>query len=164
MSRHVLYLLLGSNIQRPLKQLAIARDLLQKHLGKIIKVSSIFKTAAWGAHDQPNFFNQVIKLQSTRKAITILRIVKNIEVLMGRASGPQWGPRIIDIDLLFYGQTKIKSKELILPHPLLESRRFALVPLVEIAPNFRHPITQKSMLYLLNVCPDSLPVKRVKHA
>ena len=159
-SRSVI-LLLGSNLDEPIKQLKIARDLIGTQLAKIKKTSSIYKTAAWGNTDQPDFMNQIIEIISTRSAVKILAIIKNIEKVMGRISSIHWGPRIIDIDILFCGKEKIKSKILTIPHPSIEDRLFTLIPLQELNPGFVHPVNRKTVGEMIASCNDHSAVNKV---
>ncbi|MBP6794037.1 MAG: 2-amino-4-hydroxy-6-hydroxymethyldihydropteridine diphosphokinase [Saprospiraceae bacterium] len=159
-SRSVI-LLLGSNLDEPIKQLKIARDLIGTQLAKIKKTSSIYKTAAWGNTDQPDFMNQIIEIISTRSAVKILAIIKNIEKVMGRISSIHWGPRIIDIDILFCGKEKINSKILTIPHPSIEDRLFTLIPLQELNPGFVHPVNRKTVGEMIASCNDHSAVNKV---
>ena len=154
-------LLLGSNLNEPIKQLKIARDLIGTQLARIKKASSIYKTAAWGNTDQPDFMNQIIEIISSRPAIKILAIIKNIEKIMGRVSSIHWGPRIIDIDILFCGKEKINSKMLTIPHPSIGDRLFTLIPLQELNPRFVHPVSRKSVRELIASCNDHSAVNKV---
>ncbi len=159
-ARRSVYLLLGSNLHRPLRQMAIALQLIESKLSKISRRSAIFRTEPWGDKNQPFFYNQVVRLQSTRLPHEILRILKSIEQEMGRLHIRHWGPRNIDIDILFYGQFNINSSDLTIPHPKIIDRRFVLVPLVDLAPHFIHPTLGKTMRSLLDICKDTSMVTR----
>ncbi|MEP7322904.1 MAG: 2-amino-4-hydroxy-6-hydroxymethyldihydropteridine diphosphokinase [Saprospiraceae bacterium] len=156
-----IYLLLGSNLNRPVKQLEKARQYIELFFGKIEAVSSIYQTAPWGLSNQPAFYNQVIRLYSSIKGIKILQIIQEIERTMGRLPSVKWGPRIIDIDILYIGYQNIKTKRLVVPHPRIHLRRFVLAPLDELIPSFRHPKAGKTIHQLFTTCPDPLIVKKI---
>ena len=162
MSRNSVYILLGSNLEQPIKQLAIAKQLIATHLSKIIKWSSLYRSAAWGNTNQPHFINQIIKIYSQRKALDILKILKRIEEKMGRIRLEKWGTRIIDLDILYYGQDIICQKDLTIPHPHIADRLFTLIPLSEIAPRKKHPVTNLNAMEMIATCKDDLMVKKIK--
>ncbi len=155
-----LYLLLGSNQQQPQKQLLRATKLVGKQIGPIIKCSAVYETAAWGNNNQPNFLNQVLKISTPLAPAKALAIALRIEAEMGRVRTVKNAPRIIDIDILFFDKQIIYTKDLKVPHPLLQDRRFVLVPLNEMSPNLKHPILNKSIHDLLKLCTDPLGVKK----
>lgn len=155
-----LILLLGSNLGESLEVLKNARLRLEYQFGKIEMTSSIYKTQAWGETNQPDFLNQVVVIPYTDTAHQALETVLQIENQMGRVRFKKWGARIIDIDLLYLGNQILHTKELILPHPALQVRRFTLVPLVEILPDFIHPVLHKTHQQLLVECPDLLVVSK----
>lgn len=152
------FLLLGSNLGDSRQQLSAARLRLEQEVGKILKQSGIYKTAAWGKTDQPDFYNQVIELSTTLDAYQVLDKILSIETELGRVREEKWGSRLIDIDILFMGEMCIDSPRLKIPHPGIAERKFTLVPLAEIAPDFQHPILNKKMFTLLRECTDPLPV------
>ena len=156
-----IFLLLGTNLGDRLGNLRIARAEIEAHVGEIVRASSIYRTAAWGKTDQPDFYNQVICIDSTLSAQHILTKIFNIEEHMGRERLEKWGARLIDIDILFIGNAQIDSPSLKVPHPEIVNRRFTLVPLAEIAHDFVHPSNQKKISELLEECPDHLPVEKV---
>jgi len=153
-----IYLLLGSNQGERAIMLSKAIDLLNKLLGNTLSVSPIYETAAWGKTDQPNFLNQAVLINSTHNAIETLRIINDIESELGRERKVHWGQRTIDIDILFFNRAIIDSPKLVIPHPQLHNRRFALTPLSAIAPDFIHPILLKNIHALLDECTDPLSV------
>ena len=160
-SRSVL-LLLGSNLNNPLSQLKIARRLISNQLAKIKNASSIYKTSAWGNTRQPAFMNQVVEIISSRPPLKILEIVKNIERIMGRLVSVHWGPRIIDIDILFCGKEIIKTKSLTVPHKAMQDRMFTLIPLQELKPRLIHPQSKKSIQMMIASCTDQGQVKKIR--
>jgi len=154
------YLLLGSNLGNSKQQLQAAIKHIQKNIGKINRASGLYTTAAWGNSNQPDFLNQVIVTETTFTAPETLQHILSIEKKMGRIRTVKNAPRIIDIDILFFNKAIIKEKDLIVPHPEIQNRRFVLIPLNEISPLFKHPVFNKSMHELLLACPDQLNVKK----
>lgn len=156
-----IYILLGSNLGDRQENLDRARLEISRNMGPIITASSLYKTAAWGNTDQPDFYNQVISIHSSHDPMKLLSGIQLIEQKMGRIRKEKWGPRIIDIDILFYGNLVSSSEELTIPHPGIPNRKFTLLPLAEIAPDFIHPILKKSILEMLEACQDDLPVEKL---
>jgi 2-amino-4-hydroxy-6-hydroxymethyldihydropteridine diphosphokinase len=154
------YFLLGSNIGNSEQQLTQAITHIKKEVGKIIHASSIYQTAAWGKTDQPDFLNQVIIVGTSLTAEEILSIILAIEEKMGRVRAEKNAPRIIDIDILFFNKEIIHTKNLKVPHPEIQNRRFVLIPLSELSPNFIHPVFNKNIHQLLSECKDVLNVKK----
>ncbi len=154
------YLSIGGNLGNRKANLAKAAYLIERKIGSILAISSLYETKAWGVENQPNFLNQVLIVETVLSPETTLEYALTIETKMGRKREQKWYTRLIDIDLLFFEKQIIKSDDLTLPHPYLAERNFVLVPLAEIAPNFVHPILQKSISELLNICPDTLAVTR----
>ncbi|MEO5581184.1 MAG: 2-amino-4-hydroxy-6-hydroxymethyldihydropteridine diphosphokinase [Saprospiraceae bacterium] len=157
-----IYLLLGSNLNRPIRQLEKARGFIEEYIGKIKATSSIYRTSPWGLSRQPVFYNQVIRLYSAIKGIKILQLLQEVEKRMGRIPSVKWGPRIIDIDILYIGYQSIKMKKLVVPHPRIHERRFVLAPLNDLIPAFRHPKTGKTIHQLFVNCTDPLFVKKIR--
>ena len=155
------FLLLGTNMGDRNKNLTDTLTAIAKGVGRIRKKSSVYQTAAWGKTDQEPFYNQVIELETTLSPHQVLDALLSIKKKMGRKRTYLWGERIIDIDILFYGDQIIETFDLIIPHTQLVHRRFALLPLNEIAPDFIHPIFQKKVSELLDVCPDKLSVVKI---
>lgn len=142
------------------KQLQTAIQLIEKKLGKTIRVSSLYQTAAWGNTNQPDFLNQVILVESNQTTSEAIQTVLSIEEKMGRIRTQKNAPRIIDIDILFFNKVVISEPRLIVPHPEIQNRRFVLIPLNELSPNFKHPVLKKSVHQLLLSCKDELNVKK----
>lgn len=156
---HQVYLLLGSNIENREQYLFKATHFL-KGIGEVIKRSSVYETAAWGKLDQSTFLNQAVLLKTKLAANELLDNILLIEVQMGRKRLEKYGPRTIDIDILFFDEEVIDTARLIVPHPAIEKRRFTLEPLVEIAPSIIHPKLKKTVQLLLKECTDTLEVQK----
>jgi len=142
------------------QQLVIAIKNITRQVGNIIRKSKRYSTAAWGNNDQPDFLNQVIIVETKLTALQTIDIILDIEKKMGRVRTKKNAPRIIDIDILFFNKEIITEKNLDVPHPQIENRRFVLIPLNELSPNFKHPVTHKTIHQLLNDCADTLDVKK----
>lgn len=153
------YLLTGGNLGNRLVNLKNAFNLIDELAGTVIKSSSIYETAAWGQIDQPSFLNQVLLCTTQLTAEQVLQTILLIEEKMGRKRIEKMGPRIIDIDILFYNDEVIDLPELKVPHPEIANRRFVLEPLHEIASDYIHPVLKRSIADLLNACTDALEVK-----
>ena len=132
------FLALGSNLGDRIDHLNLARKELSGEV-KIIKESGIYETPPWGFVDQPAFLNQVLSAETSLSAHDLLVFVKNIEKQMGRVETFRNGPRVIDIDILLYGDLEIQTSDLTIPHPRMLERGFVLVPLAEIAPQLIVP-------------------------
>ena len=143
-----------------LAQLKKAKSLINKQVGKASRSSSFYSTAAWGNTDQPDFLNQVIVISTKLKPEEVLAQILLIEKSMGRIRTVKNAPRIIDIDILFYEKEIIHEKDLIVPHPLIQERKFVLIPLNELSPNFIHPVFKKNIHELMVKCKDKLPVQK----
>jgi len=138
------YLSLGTNLGDRLANLAAARAALEP-LIHLTTSSSIYETTPWGVTDQPDFLNQVVQAHTRLHPHGLLSHLKSIEVDLGRLPTFRNGPRLIDIDILFYADWVLDSPVLTIPHARLTERAFILVPLVEIAPDLCHPVTGKTM-------------------
>jgi 2-amino-4-hydroxy-6-hydroxymethyldihydropteridine diphosphokinase len=152
-------LLMGGNQGRVNETLENAVQQIAFTLGKIINRSSVYSTKAWGPITQPDFLNIAIVIETIYPPHYVLKKLLGIEQKFGRRRDVKYGPRTLDIDILFYGQVQINSAALQVPHPEIQNRRFALVPLNEILPHWQHPVLNKSILQLLQTCPDTLEVK-----
>ena len=153
-SMNNVYLMIGGNIGDRLVNLENARKSIEQRCGNIQKQSSIFETEAWGYKDQPAFYNQALCIESALSPQDLMETLLAIEQAMGRERLIPLGPRTIDLDILYYNQTVIETPALIIPHPRLSERNFVLVPLMEIAPDFVHPILKKTNTVLYNASAD----------
>ena len=155
-------LLLGTNLGNKKNNIETALMLIEKTAGEILKRSSFYETAAWGKQDQPSFYNMAVIIKTALDYYALLSRLLNIELAMGRIRKEKWGARLIDIDILYFGNFIIQEAELTIPHGSLPERKFALVPLAEIFPGWVHPVSGKKLETLLNECPDPLPVKKLE--
>jgi len=157
---NTLILSLGGNIGDVEACFKRALEEISVKLGKVEKQSSIYKTAAWGNENQPDFLNQVIIVSTDNSPIYCLQKLLEIEAKLGRIRVEKWGERIIDIDILFYNQEVINTPNLIVPHPLIQERNFILMPLSEVTTQLVHPVMNKSIKTLREECKDKLIVKK----
>ena len=155
------FLLTGGNLGDRKETLAQAKDLIAEQCGGVVATSSLYETAAWGNADQPAFLNQALQLETTLTARQLMRRLLKMEKLMGRIRKEKYGPRIIDIDILLFNNEVHNYPLLKLPHPEMQNRRFALLPLAEIAPTIVHPVLKKTTKQLLKECKDELEVKKM---
>lgn len=155
---HKAYILLGSNRGRRKDYLKKAKRLVAANSGAILKESSIYETAAWGKTDQKAFLNQVIVITTDLAAEKLMQSLLDIEQQLGRIRTEKFGPRTIDLDILFFDELVMKSKLVTLPHPAIQDRRFVLVPLAELSPRKVHPVYKQTISSLLKKCTDTLAV------
>lgn len=154
------YLLLGSNMGNSNDLLEHAIKLIKLECGIVNMRSSVYTTSAWGIENQPDFKNQVIVLYTKLSALSLLDNLLTIEKKMGRSRTIKNAPRLIDIDILFFNDDIINLPELTVPHPLMDKRRFVLIPLNELISTYVHPVLNKTLKQLLLECPDKLNVKK----
>ena len=152
------YLLIGGNMGDRMANLAQAIHLINQEIGPIQLTSSIYETAAWGNTDQPDFLNQALMLHTSMDAETVMHQLLKIEIGMGRKRDIPMGPRTIDLDIIYFNDLVFSNEFITIPHPKIAARRFVLMPLAEMAPQFLHPILNKTNEALLKDCGDSLPV------
>jgi 2-amino-4-hydroxy-6-hydroxymethyldihydropteridine diphosphokinase len=155
------FLLIGGNMGDRLDYLSKAAISISESCGVIARASSIYETAAWGKEDQSAFLNQVLKLKTKLDPKGLLRALLEIEHQLGRERIGKYGPRVIDLDILFFNDEVVREEGLTIPHPQMQNRRFVLEPLNEIAPEKMHPVLQKKIAQLLAECPDPLPVNKI---
>jgi 2-amino-4-hydroxy-6-hydroxymethyldihydropteridine diphosphokinase len=155
------YLLIGGNEGDRQASLEAARSNIGLQAGEILRASSIWQTAAWGKTDQADFLNQALLIGTRLDAPALMTVLLDIEETMGRIRKERYGPRIIDIDILFYNELVIDQPQLRIPHPEVQYRRFALAPMAEIAPDLLHPVLNRSIRALLAECTDRGDVKKI---
>ena len=155
------YLLIGGNLGDRQQNLEKARSILNQHCGTIINVSSVYETDAWGNTEQPAFLNQAVEIETDFNAKKLMRWILKAEKIMGRTRNEKYGPRNIDIDILLFNEEHHNYSFLKIPHPELHNRRFALVPLAEIAPEAIHIDFNKTIKTLLAECKDNLSVRKI---
>lgn len=151
MNKHTVYLGLGSNLGDRNENLKDAIASLPPQMDVKAK-SPVYETPPWGYEDQPRFLNQVVKVQTYLDAEPLLKHIKRLEVALGRKASFRHGPRLIDIDILFYDDLILNTALLTLPHPHLHERGFVLLPLMDIAPDLVHPLTKKSVREMVVSC------------
>jgi 2-amino-4-hydroxy-6-hydroxymethyldihydropteridine diphosphokinase len=153
---------LGSNLGNRREQIRFGVRRL-KRLGTLLHLSSLYETEPWGITDQPLFYNLVCCLRTEiGDPIAFLNILKAIETDAKREPNAcKWEARTLDLDILFWGDQQIKTDDLIIPHPLIAERRFILVPMVEVAPQFTHPTYGMTIQNLLDFCSDDSKVTKI---
>ncbi len=150
-------ILLGSNLGDRLANLKQAIASIAS-FSSILQHSNIYQTAAWGNTDQADFLNQAIEIQTHQTAENLMQALLAIESQMGRVRLQKWEPRIIDLDIIFYESAIHNSDFIQIPHPEMQKRAFVLKPLLDIIPNFEHPILNQTITQLWEKCPDQLEV------
>jgi 2-amino-4-hydroxy-6-hydroxymethyldihydropteridine diphosphokinase len=159
---HKVFLGIGGNIGNKQLNFEKVLVLIEKELGKIIQFSSVYETPAWGFHSDDVFWNQVLIIETILEAEELLWRIHKVEAEFDRKRGDErYASRQMDIDILFFDDDYFETKTLIIPHPRIQERKFVLVPLVEIAPNFKHPLIRLSSLKLLENCHDKSLIKKV---
>lgn len=160
--RHTAYLSLGSNDGNSLQILTDAISNIAATCCDVLAISAVYRTAAWGVTEQPDFFNMAISLSTNLEPEALLFTLQQIEKQHNRRRTTKWGQRTLDIDILFYDDIDLSLQDLIIPHPFLHQRAFVLVPLATIAPKYMHPVLHLTIEQLLERCNDTLEVKRIE--
>lgn len=153
-----IYLLTGSNLGDRIGNLMAAAKAIGEQIGQVTKTSHFYETQAWGKVDQPDYINQALEVLTQLSPHEVLEAIWRIEAALGRTRRSKWEPRPIDIDILFYENKVLSTPELTIPHPLLQRRNFALIPMLEIAPLKRHPILKLTIEELYEASTDDLDV------
>jgi 2-amino-4-hydroxy-6-hydroxymethyldihydropteridine diphosphokinase len=154
---HILYLSLGSNLGDRLANIQTAISLLPPKILPLAQ-SSVYESEPWGYADQPAFLNQALRAETSLAPLATLEYLKGIEASMGRQKTIRYGPRLIDLDILFYDDITLDTPGLTIPHSHLAERAFVLVPLAEIAPDLTHPRLGKTIRQLISTI-DSTGLK-----
>jgi 2-amino-4-hydroxy-6-hydroxymethyldihydropteridine diphosphokinase len=151
MEEHIVYLALGSNLGDRLANLKQAISSLPPQL-EVQAKSQVYETPPWGYEDQPKFLNQVIKAKTYVDPEPLLKHLKRLEVALGRKESFSNGPRLIDLDILFFDDRVLNTPSLAIPHPRLQERGFVLLPLMDIDPDLVHPVNKKSVREMAAAC------------
>lgn len=148
----------GTNLGDREENLNKANQLIESHIGKITKKSSWYETEPWGLPDQPMFINVALEVETDLSPEQLLEAANGIENEMGRIRIKKWERRLIDIDIIFYEDQVVQTDQLTIPHKHLQDRNFVLIPLMEIIPDFVHPILNQTMEELYEQSQDALEV------
>lgn len=156
------FLGIGGNIgNKHLNFIKVAR-LIEAQLGKIVKASSIYETPPWGFVSEDHFWNQVFLIETKLEPERLLEEINDLETEFGRKrSTGKYTSREMDIDILYFENMYLESEDLVIPHPRIQNRKFVLVPLVEIAPDFKHPLFRLTNLQLLENCKDESVIIKI---
>jgi 2-amino-4-hydroxy-6-hydroxymethyldihydropteridine diphosphokinase len=160
--RHIAYIGIGSNLGDKVDQCGKAiSEILKADHNKLLAKSSFFKTQPIGYTSPDWFVNGVIKIETDLEPIDLLKALKTIESKLGRSETFRWGPRSIDLDILFFDEKEIQTEELQIPHPLIHERQFVLIPLVEIDPGLIHPVFRKTVRELSQILKENQGVEKL---
>lgn len=161
---NITYIGIGSNQGDKYKNCMLAiEDICASEKNRLLEQSSCYLTEPWGYREQDDFINLVIELQTSFSPLDLLFFLQGVERKLAKKKNGKWGPRTIDLDILFYNDQRLESSQLIIPHPLLHQRGFVLLPLKEIAPHLIHPVFNQTVSQLLDrLSDDTRIIKLVK--
>jgi len=156
------FISLGSNQGQQFELLEKAVELMSEKVGRVVNCSLFYESEPWGNKDQQSFVNQLCNIKTKLSPWNLLKELQTIEKKLGKKVKEHWGPRTIDLDIIYFEDKIIFEKQLIIPHPYMYLRNFVLIPLFEIAPKQLHPILKKDTTGLLESCKDEAKVKKIK--
>lgn len=158
------FLGIGTNLGNREASLKGAIECINESIGTVVSTSSVYETEPWGFSSDDQFLNMVVEVETVLKPSGLLGRMLMIEAKMGRLrSGEGYSSRLIDLDILLFGNIVMNTKSLVIPHPRLHERKFVLVPLSEIAPDVVHPVLKKDIKTLLKECTDKSKVLKIKN-
>lgn len=157
--KHTVYLALGTNLGDRRANLRAALRALPPPV-RVLDRSAVYETPPWGLTDQPSFLNQVVRVETDLEPEALLAYLKGIERKLGRRKTARYGPRTIDLDILFYDDRVIETTDLVIPHPRLEERAFVLVPLADLTRELRHPVHGRTVEEMLQAV-DTEGIERI---
>lgn len=157
------YLLFGSNVGNRVTNIRQSILTLVSNGLELLQVSHFYETEAWGVEEQQPFLNVAAKFKTKKTPHKLLKLIKEVEVEVGRLERGRWQQREIDIDIIFYGKQVVETDDLVIPHPLLIKRNFALEPLKEISPRKKHPILGLTVREMEKLCTDEKAIDRLKY-
>lgn len=158
----MVHIALGSNVGEAQHNLSVARKLIREQVGELVKTSTIIVTLPWGnIKEQNNFYNQMLLVKTILTPQLLINKLLMLEKQMGRKREIKWGPRIIDLDIIYFENRTIKSEMLNVPHPFLQERKFILFHLNEISPKKMHPLLRKNSAELFKLCADELGIVKI---
>lgn len=160
---NVAYLCLGGNLGDREALLKAAIEEIKKRVGEVSAISGIYETEAWGVTNQQAYLNVCVEVNTQQTSEQLITSLLSIESDLGRKRDVYhtYEPRTIDLDILFFNDEILELNHLVVPHPRLHLRKFVLIPLNDIAPNYVHPVFQKTITELLNECQDNSDVKLI---
>jgi len=156
---NIVFLQLGSNLGERESLLQDAIIAIEGRIGQVVEKSKVYESTPWRVDGQENYLNQIVKVKTELLADDILSTVLDIEKELGRIRLEKWGERLIDIDIIFYNDSIIETAQLCVPHKHMHERMFVLTPMHNIAPEMVHPIYNKTVAELLQICKDTELVK-----